>query len=118
MIRGVMRKTIAMLCLAALTACQKTAPPPPPAPGELRVVADEKGFHPSSIDLKKGGPGTLTFVRTTDETCAKEVVFDELGLKKALPLNTPVAIDVPTDKDRTIGFACGMGMYASKVVVR
>ena len=119
MIRAPMRKTHALTLAVALFACNKAAAPPPPAaPGELRVVADEKGFHPSSIDLKKGGPGTLTFVRTTDDTCAKEVVFDELGVKKALPLNVPVAIEIPTDKDRSIAFTCGMGMFASKIVVR
>jgi plastocyanin domain-containing protein len=112
-----MRKTYAILALLVLAACEKKAPPGA-APGELRVVADEKGFHPSSIDLVKGGPGTLTFVRTTDDTCAKEVVFEEIGVKKALPLNVPVTLDVPTDKGRTIAFTCGMGMFASKVVVR
>jgi plastocyanin domain-containing protein len=104
-----MRKTYAILALLVLAACEKKAPPGA-APGELRVVADEKGFHPSSIDL--------TFVRTTDDTCAKEVVFEEIGVKKALPLNVPVTLDVPTDKGRTIAFTCGMGMFASKVVVR
>ncbi|MGH7439906.1 MAG: hypothetical protein ACRENE_29815, partial [Polyangiaceae bacterium] len=55
------------------------------ATGETRVVADEHGFTPSSIAVPKGAPGskaTLTFVRTSDKTCATEVVFPELNVEK------------------------------------
>jgi len=93
--------------------CSKPADPP----GTIKVTAGEKGFEPSSVRLKKGAPATLVFTRTTDETCATEVVFPELNLKKDLPKGQPVAITIPTDKDQTLTFQCGMGMYKSSVVV-
>jgi hypothetical protein len=89
----------------------------PLAPGAVQVTANENGFEPSSVTFKKGSRASLVFVRTTDETCATEVVFPELNIKKDLPKGKPVSIDVPTDKDRKLIFQCGMGMYKSAVVI-
>ena len=93
---------------------------PPAAPGELRVLAGEHGFSPSSLAIPKGAAGslaTVSFVRTTDQTCATEVVFPDLDIDKKLPLNEVVNVDVPVDKARTLSFQCGMGMYKGAVVV-
>jgi len=89
--------------------------------GQVRVVASEHGFSPASVALPRGAPGskaTLTFVRTTDDTCATEVVFPDLNVKKDLPLNTPVTVDVPTDVARSYTFQCGMAMYKGAMVVK
>jgi plastocyanin domain-containing protein len=89
--------------------------------GQLRVVAGEHGFRPTALSLAKGAPGSkvpVTFVRTTDKTCATEVVFPDLGIKKELPLDVPIAIDVPTDAPRTLSFQCGMAMYKGALVVK
>jgi plastocyanin domain-containing protein len=101
-----------------LVACKKD-PPKPAAlpPGAVAVTVDDHGFSPSSVNFKKGAPASLVFTRTSDDTCATEVVFPELNLKKELPKGTPVKIDVPTDKDQKLTFQCGMGMYKSSVVV-
>jgi plastocyanin domain-containing protein len=112
--------------IAGAAGCDKksdaaTESVPPPAPGEIRVIASEHGFSPSSLSIAKGTPGSLakvTFVRTTDQTCATEVVFPELDVKKPLPLNQPVAIDVPSDAPRTLAFQCGMGMYKGALLVK
>jgi plastocyanin domain-containing protein len=84
----------------------------------IAIRADDKGFTPSAVALKKGTPATLTFTRTSDDTCAKEVVFPEINLKKSLPLNAPVDVDVPTDGARTLAFTCGMGMFKSSVLIQ
>jgi plastocyanin domain-containing protein len=86
-------------------------------PGGVQVTADEHGFQPSSVSFKKGTPASLVFLRTSDDTCATEVVFPELNVKKDLPKGKPVTIDIPTDKDQKLTFQCGMGMYKSAVVV-
>ncbi len=119
---------MACVALSLVCACDKkssagteSASIPPPAAGELRVLAGEHGFAPSSLSIAKGAAGTLatvSFVRTTDQTCATEVVFPELDLKKALPLNEPVTVEVPSDSARTLTFQCGMGMYKGALLVK
>lgn len=99
----------------ALSGCGKTAGSG--GDGTFRVTADDDGFKPSSVTLKKGAPATLVFTRKTDQTCATEVVFPELGIEKDLPRGVPVSIAVPTDQARTLTFQCGMGMYKSAVVI-
>ena len=69
------------------------------------------------MKFKKGAPATLIFTRTSDDTCATEVVFPQLNIKKDLPKGTPVTITVPTDTEQTLTFQCGMGMYKSKVLI-
>jgi len=83
----------------------------------VNVEANEKGFTPSSFELKKGAPATLIFRRTSDATCATQVVFPELKITKDLPLNVPVPIEVPTGDARTLVFQCGMGMFKGKAII-
>jgi plastocyanin domain-containing protein len=102
--------------LLASGACNKSQ-----ASGPLAdVTASEHGFTPASLKLPAGGPGSHTsvsFVRTTDKTCATEVVFPDLSIEKKLPLNQVVSVDLPTDKPQTLAFQCGMAMYKGAVVV-
>jgi plastocyanin domain-containing protein len=117
-----------VLSISVAAACSKSGkaegqaePVIPPAPAgvqQAKVRVDKKGFSPSEVKLEKGKPAILYFVRTTDETCAKEVVFPELKIEKALPLDTPVRIDVPTTDARTLTFQCGMAMYKSSVLIQ
>ncbi len=121
----------AVSAMLALAACKgepapapvvEAPPAPPPAPIEVKgkrvdVTASADGFQPNAITVTKGEATTLVCTRTTNETCATEVVFPELKLEKKLPLNQPVAIEVPADESRTLAFHCGMKMYKSMVVV-
>jgi plastocyanin domain-containing protein len=119
---------LAALFLSVAAGCSKSgeaqAKPepviPPPAAGvqQAKIKVDKKGFSPSEVKLDKGKPAELVFVRTSDETCAKEVVFPELKIERDLPLNTPVKIDIPTTEARTLTFQCGMAMYKSSVLIQ
>ena len=88
-----------------------------PSSGPINVEANAHGFTPASVAVKKGAAATLVFKRTTDDTCATEVVFPELKITKPLPLNTPVSIEIPAGEPRTVTFQCGMGMFKGKVIV-
>jgi plastocyanin domain-containing protein len=122
-------QSFGLLFALALTACKSQAPTestPPPANGTtpsgagkvVRVSVGAHGFDPSSVTVAKGESMTMEFTRTAEKTCADKVVFPDIGISKDLPLNTPVAINVPTDQSRRLTFQCGMGMYRSAVVVQ
>jgi plastocyanin domain-containing protein len=108
---------LALASVASVAACSNKDGAPSAAAGVVPIVVDADGFKPSSVKFAKGAQATLVFTRTTDDTCATEVDFPELKVKKALPKGTPVSITVPTDKEQTLTFQCGMGMYKSSVVI-
>lgn len=108
--------SVLFLALLAASGCKKSEASTPLAD----VTADDHGFSPPSFKLAGGGPGshgTVTFIRTTDKTCATEVVFPDLKLEKKLPLNEVVSVELPTDAPKTLTFQCGMAMYKGAVVV-
>jgi plastocyanin domain-containing protein len=117
--------TATALLLACSRESSSSAPPASSGPltvspsgGTAAITADARGFTPTEIHLTKGSPVTLLFTRTTDNTCAKEVVFPELKIRRPLPLNQVVAIMPPTQVEGTYRFQCGMGMWEGSVVVR
>jgi RND family efflux transporter MFP subunit len=83
-----------------------------------KILVTEKGFEPDRVSLRAGAPARLTFLRTTDKTCGTEVVFPSLNIKRALPLNEPVAIEFTPAKVGDIAFACGMNMLKGVIVVQ
>ena len=76
------------------------------------ITVDGNGFHvPENTRLHVGVPTTLVVTRTTDRTCAKEIVFRSLDISKKLPLDQPVEIVITPEKAGDIRFACGMDMF-------
>src|SRR5262249_29165703 len=80
------------------------------------VEVTDKGFEPSSLKLKAGAPAKVTFVRKTDETCAKDVVIKDYNINRKLPLNDPVTVEF-TPRKGEFSFACGMDMLKGKLIV-
>ena len=80
------------------------------------IEINSKGFDPGSLKLKAGVPAKVTFVRKTDEGCAKEVVIKEYNINRALPLNEPIIVEF-TPRKGEFTFACGMNMLKGKLIV-
>ena len=87
------------------------------APQTAKIAVTKDGFSPAKLRLRAGTVAKLTFVRTADATCATEVVFPSLKIKRALPANKPVVIEFTPAKAGDLEFACGMGMFKGTIVV-
>jgi plastocyanin domain-containing protein len=83
---------------------------------ELKVT--EKGFEPSSVDVKPGVPVVLKVTRKTDSTCATQIKIKSKNIKENLPLNKPVTIALGKLEKGEIRFACGMDMVSGHVLVK
>jgi plastocyanin domain-containing protein len=84
------------------------------SPVDPHVEVGSRGFQPSHVTLGTGH--RVVFKRTSDETCATAVAFPSLGIRKELPLNTDVTVELPASAHGEIGFQCGMGMYRGTVI--
>ena len=131
-IKPLLALTLAAAVLSTTQGCTKDSKPAEPSapaatapaaaqpakPGEPRTIAlsvTEKGYEPSPITLKKGEPVKLVVTRTTDQTCATEVVMDEHNINTPLPLNTPVEITFTPSKTGELRYGCAMGKMISGV---
>lgn len=76
------------------------------------------GFEPSSVKMPSNRVAHVRFVRKTDRTRGKKLVFPALGIERKLPLNEPVDVTISAGKARTLTFACGMNMLKGKVIVK
>lgn len=83
---------------------------------EASVRVTARGFEPPVLTLEEGIPARITFIRTTDDTCATEVVFPALDIRRALPLSQPVAVDF-TPHAPEVTFICGMNMLKGTIRV-
>jgi plastocyanin domain-containing protein len=83
----------------------------------VAVEVTDEGFVPKEIPAKVGQPITLVVTRKTDVTCAKQIVFADLGVEKELPMNQAVEVTVTPERQGELRFACDMDMIAGRLVV-
>ena len=90
----------------------------PAASDVTKVTVSDQGFQPARVSVRPGATARITFVRTSDATCATEVAIPSLKIKRALPLNQPVTVEFTPQKTGDVEFACGMGMLRGTIVVQ
>ena len=86
---------------------------------EINIVVNENGYTPAKIKVPKHLDFvTLNFKRTTDQTCAREVISKDLGINKKLPLNKVVQIKFDVRNKNSITFGCHMNMMYKGVLIK
>jgi len=110
-----------MVMLAALAGAAAMAPAvagaqTADAVREVEVVVDN-GYQPSRIEVRPGERVRLRFIRRDYGGCTREVVFPTLNLRRDLPTDQPVVIDLPALPVGETTFQCGMNMLRGSIVV-
>ena len=113
-------KSVAALALGALLSTAAIAPQIVFAHGDeqhVTVTITDKGYSPSSVNVKGGEKVALKFV-SKGSGCGNAVTIR--SLKKSFTLNkgqTKTIVFTPK-KGQTIAFACSMNMFKGKAVAK
>lgn len=81
-------------------------------------IAVDGGYSPSTISIPKGKTTTLTFLRSDPSSCLEEVVLPDFKIRKLLPLNKKVSIDITPKESGQYEIVCGMNMFHGKILVK
>jgi plastocyanin len=102
---------------AAAKEAPKDAPKEAAKGGQtIQMKVTDKGFEPAAVTVKKGEPVTLVITRTTEHTCATDIVIDDYGIKTALPLNKAVTVTFTPKKAGDLAYGCAMGKMIGGVL--
>lgn len=94
----------------------------PPAPAKADAVQEVTitvagGYEPSQVQLKKGVPARLRFLRKETSGCSAELLIPDFGVKQALVALSETVVEFTPDKAGTFPFTCGMRMLKGQLVV-
>ncbi|MCL5666151.1 MAG: cupredoxin domain-containing protein [Patescibacteria group bacterium] len=76
------------------------------------------GYLPEIISVPQGQPTVINFKRIDQNSCLEEVVMPEFKIRKYLPVNQTVPVNINPSKTGEFPFSCGMGMYHGKIIVK
>lgn len=113
-------RTFVALFALVLFACSSGAPTTSAPDDHRRAIAVEvgaSGYTPNQVTAAAGEEVRLVFTRTSDEGCGQQLVFPDLNIRRDLPLDEAVPVDITMPADGIVAFTCGMGMFRGAVVV-
>ena len=110
--------SLAPLTGAALSPAVAAAEPQQSAQvREIEVIVDG-GYQPGRITLTEGERVRLRFIRRDHTPCTREVVFPGLDLRRELPTDQPVVLDLGVLAAGEYEFRCAMNMIRGILVVQ
>ena len=80
-------------------------------------ITVEGGYYPESISIPKGKTTKITFFRKDPSSCLEEIVLGDFKIRKILPLNEKVTIELTPQQTGEFKYSCGMNMYHGKIIV-
>lgn len=80
-------------------------------------ITVEGGYSPDIISIPQGKKTTINFIRKDQSSCLEEVVISDFKIRKFLPLNQKVSVEVTPLKKGKFNFECGMNMFHGKILV-
>ncbi|MDP3973441.1 MAG: cupredoxin domain-containing protein [Candidatus Daviesbacteria bacterium] len=87
------------------------------AVGEVDIKVSG-GYSPEVISVPLGKTTRINFLRTDPTDCLSEVVLGDFKIKRQLPLNEKVTVEITPQKAGAFGYSCAMNMYHGKIIVK
>ncbi|HLC95316.1 MAG TPA: cupredoxin domain-containing protein [Patescibacteria group bacterium] len=78
----------------------------------------EGGYTPTVISIAKGQKTKINFRRTDANSCLEEVVISDFNIRRHLPLNEQVTIEILPKQEGIFVYTCGMSMFHGKIIVK
>ncbi len=80
-------------------------------------ITVDGGYQPEVISIPQGKTTKLNFLRKDPSNCLEEVVLGDFKIRKYLPLNQKVTIEVTPQKTGEFKFGSGMNMLRGMIMV-
>jgi len=90
------------------------------APGgdnEVKITVSG-GYSPATIEIPLKKKTLLRFLRKDPSSCLEEIVLPEFRIRRQLPLNEPVVIELTPQRTGEFPFSCGMSMFHGTIIVK
>lgn len=84
---------------------------------EVDITVDG-GYSPEVISIPKGRLTKINFFRKDPSSCLEEVVISDFKIRRYLPLNQKVTIEINPKESGEFRFVCGMNMFHGKIIVK
>ena len=78
----------------------------------------EGGYTPETIVIKKGKTTKINFLRKDLTSCLEEVVLGDFHIRKYLPLNKKVTVELKPQEAGEFSYHCSMNMYHGKIIIK
>ncbi len=85
--------------------------------GSVDIIVDG-GYSPEAISIPKGKTTKLNFIRKDPTACLEEVMLGDFKIRKNLPLNQKVVVELTPQKSGEFIYTCSMNMYHGKIIVK
>ena len=84
---------------------------------QVDIIVDG-GYSPEVISIPRGKTTRINFLRKDPNNCLEEVVLGDFKIRKHLPLNQKITIELIPQKSGEFNFTCGMNMFHGKIIVQ
>ncbi len=81
-------------------------------------ITVDGGYSPEAVFVPRGKTTKLNFFRKDSTDCLDEVVLGDFKIRRKLPLNQKVTVEITPQKTGEYDYSCAMNMYHGKIIVR
>lgn len=75
-------------------------------------------YSPNVLEAEAGKPVRINFRREESVDCSRFVKFPDFQIRKELPKNETVSVELVPDRKGEFTFTCDMSMYQGKLIVK